>query len=334
MRRPLFSILALLALFLALDTAPAGATTTCSATLTDLAFGDVAPGGAAVNASATLNYRCTYNGGLLGGLYGVYVRMCLSIGTGAQSPGYDPRRMTSTPGDAMAFQIYRNSAHTQIWGSVDNASYLPFQQDLSFTILSNGETRTGSIPVYGQVPAGQAGLGVGAYSDAFSGAYTKLSYNYNEALLSLGTYPATCGNANLGSFAFTASATVQPFCQLTMASDLDFGSTSTLSAPIDRFSTVGMNCTARTAWQLGLDAGQHAVGGARRMMRSGGPTIAYELYRDGARSLPWGQTLNSDTLVGTGTGSAQSFDVYGRVPAQAPVPSGEYADVVTVTVTY
>ena len=332
MRRRWLGFLALL--FLALGASAARATTTCSATLTDLAFGDVAPGGAAVNASATLSYRCTYNGGLLGGLYGVYVRMCFSIGTGAQSTGYDPRRMTSTPGDTMAFQIYRNSARTQIWGSVDNPSYLPFQQDLSFTILANGETRTGSIPVYGQVPAAQAGLGVGAYSDVFNAAHTKLSYNYNEALLSLGTYPASCGNASLGSFPFTASANVQPFCRLTLAGDLDFGTTSSLGTPIDKVSTVGMSCTARTAWQLGLDAGQHALGGTRRMLGGGGATIAYGLYRDAARSLTWGNTLNTDTLVGIGSGSTQSFTVYGRVPAQAPVPSGNYADVVLVTVTY
>jgi spore coat protein U-like protein len=334
MKRRLLPILVLFALVLAFAAAPVRATTTCSATLTDLAFGEVAPGGALVNASATLNYRCTYNGGLLGGLYGVYVRMCFSIGTGAQSPGYNPRQMTSTPGDTMAFQLYRNSARTQIWGSVDNASYLPFQQDLSFTILANGETRTGSIPVYGQVPAGQAGLGVGAYSDVFNAAHTKLSYNYNEVLLSLGTYPATCGNASLGSFPFTASANVVPFCRLTMAGDLDFGSTSTLAAPIDKVSAIGMSCTARTAWQLGLGAGQHALGGTRRMLGGGGAAIAYGLYRDNARSQPWGSTLNTDTLIGTGSGSAQSFSVYGRVPAQAPVPSGNYADVVLVTVTY
>jgi spore coat protein U-like protein len=332
MRRRWLGFLALL--LLALGATAARATTTCSATLTDLAFGNVAPGGAAVNASATLNYRCTYNGGLLGGLYGVYVRMCFSIGTGAQSAGYDPRRMTSAPGDTMAFQIYRNSARTQIWGSVDNPSYLPFQQDLSFTILANGETRTGSIPVYGQVPAAQAGLGVGAYSDVFNAAHTKLSYNYNEALLSLGTYPATCGNASLGSFPFTASANVPPFCRLTLAGDLDFGTTSTLAAAVDASSSIGMSCTARTAWQLGLDAGQHALGGTRRMLGGGGAAIVYALYRDAARSLAWGNTLNSDTLLGTGSGSAQSFTVYGRVPAQAPVPSGNYADVVLVTVTY
>jgi spore coat protein U-like protein len=315
--------------------APARATTTCSATLTNLAFGNVSPGGALVNATATLNYSCTYNGGLLGGLYGVYVRMCFSIGTGVQSSGYNPRQMTSTPGDTMTFQLYRDAARSLIWGSVDNATYAAFQQDLSFTILANGTSQGGSVTVYGQVPAGQTNIGVGTYNDVFSGTHTKLSYNYNEALLSLGTFPATCGNANLGSFPFTASATVPPYCKLAGATDLDFGTVPGLiGTAIDKVSTISMNCTARTSWQLGLDYGQHALGAQRRMLRGAGGTINYGLYSDSARSVAWGNTLGTDTVTGSGSGTSQSATVYGRVPAQAAVPAGSYADIVTVTVTY
>ena len=48
----------------------------------------------------------------------------------------------------------------------------------------------------------------------------------------------------------------------------------------------------------------------------GGSTyyLPYELYRDSARSLRWGNTLTVDTASGTGTGSAQQLTIYGRVP--------------------
>jgi len=319
---------------LALFTSPrADALTTCSATMTDITFGNVDPTGALVNTTATLNYSCTYTGGLLGGLYGVYVRMCLSIGTGAAAGStYNPRRMTNASSDAMNFQLYRDSGRSQIWGSVDNGTYPPRQQDLQFTIFSSGQTQSGSATLYGQVPSGQTGLGAGNYTDAFSGAHTKLSYNYNEALLSLGTYPATCGTANNGTFAFTARADVQPQCRLTIATDLDFGSVpGLLVANRDQSSAISTTCTYRTAWQIGLDNGQHGV---RRMTGPGSYAVTYELYRDTNRSQRWGNTLNTDTLTGSGTSTTQTLTVYGRVPPQTAVAAGNYSDIVTVTVTF
>ena len=69
----------------------------------------------------------------------------------------------------------------------------------------------------------------------------------------------------------------------------------------------------------------------------GGSTyyLAYELYRDSARSLRWGNTLTVDTASGTGTGSAQQLTIYGRVPpVSGQPPAGTYNDQVTVTITY
>jgi spore coat protein U-like protein len=325
-----------LLLLLALAATTARATTTCSASLTDIDFGTVDPTGSSVNMMATLNYSCTYNGGLLGGLYGVYVRMCFSIGPGtAAGSSYGQRVMTDASNDAMNFQLYRDAARSQVWGSVDNASYLPLQRDLGFTILANGQTQNGTATLYGQVPANQVGLGVGNYTDAFTGINTKLSFAYNEALLTLGTYPSSCGTANNGAFGFTARANVKPLCRLTAASDLNFGSVPGLIASSrDQISTISTTCTYRTAWQIGLDNGQHASGTTRRMTGVGAYAVNYELYRDNGRTVRWGNTLNSDTLSGSGTGALQSATVYGRVPAQSAVAAGNYSDVVTVTVTF
>ncbi len=317
----------------ALSSGAAHALTTCSATMTNLSFGPVDPLGGLVDTTATINYQCTYSSGLLGNLYGVYARVCMSIGNGMQGNGGSQRQMTSGSGDVMTFQIYRDAARSQVWGSVDTPGTPPLQRDLQFTILGVGTTQSGSATVYGRVPAGQTALGIGAYANSFSGVHTRLSFRYNEALLSLGTYPPDCGNANNGSFAFTASASVAPACTVS-ATTQDFGAVSgLLRVAQDATSTVSLRCTYRAPWQVGLGVGQNAAGNVRRMTGPGG-LIDYELYRDLGRTQRWGTTLNTDTVTGTGTGATQSLTVYGRVPAQTPRTAGTYTDTIVVTVTY
>ena len=71
----------------------------------------------------------------------------------------------------------------------------------------------------------------------------------------------------------------------------------------------------------------------RKMTRSS-EAVTYALYRDAARSQPWGSTVGIDTAAGTGSGFAQGFTVYGRVPPQ-PTPSpGTYTDTIVITVAY
>ena len=314
----------------------AQAATTCSATMTNLSFGAVVPNGAAVPATATLNYSCTYTG-LLSSLFGDYIRLCFSIGTGSAGSGYSPRTMTSSAGDTMNFQMYTDAGHSNVWGGAGSSFSVP-QVTMTFTILASGTTKNGSLTLYGLVPAAQAALGAGNYQSQFNAANTQLTYAYNEVLLSLGTYPTTCTNGGTGNgtstFPFTVSANVQSSCALSGASDLGFGSAaSNFSGNINASSTITMSCVYRSAWQVGLDNGQHAVGSTRRMIQGSGAVI-YELYRDSARTQRWGNTLNTDTSSGTGTGSAQSLTVYGRVAPQSGLAAGNYADKITVTVTF
>ena len=72
----------------------------------------------------------------------------------------------------------------------------------------------------------------------------------------------------------------------------------------------------------------------KRKMSKASETITYGLYRDSARSLPWGSTAGTDTVSGTGTGSNQLFTVYGRVAAQTTPSPGLYTDSVILTLTY
>jgi len=337
MSRPVRGLLA--ALLLAGFASAAGASsTTCSASLSDLSFGEVDPFGAAVSTSATLNYSCTYSCSgpidcLSSGFWADYVSMCFNIESGTQGGGNcNPRRLLNGS-DAMQFQIYKDAGYADSWGSDSGCGGTNVKVDLDFLLFGNNSSISGSRTVYGRVPGSQTALVPGPYSNAFTGASTKLSYQSRTALRGLGQPPG-CGTANNGTFPFTASANVAKQCTVS-ATDIDFGAVGPLLTATNASSTIATKCTNTTAYQIGLDDGSNASGTTRRMRRGvSGDYIDYELYRDANRTLRWGNTLNDDRVGATGSGATQNFTVYGRVPAQTTPTAGSYSDTIKVTVTY
>ena len=134
---------------------------------------------------------------------------------------------------------------------------------------------------------------------------------------------------------FTVQITITASCTINSASTLNFGSKGTLTANVDQTSTIQVQCTDTTPYNIGLDAGTGTGATvATRKMTSGGATINYSLYTDIGRSTVWGNTVGTDTVSATGNGAAQSYTVYGRVPAQTTPAPATYTDTITVTVTY
>jgi len=134
---------------------------------------------------------------------------------------------------------------------------------------------------------------------------------------------------------FTAQITLAASCSINSAATLDFGSQGVLSANVDQTSTLAVQCTNTTPYNIGLDAGTGSGATvATRKMTSGGNTVNYTLYSDSGRTTVWGNTVSTDTVAATGNGAAQSYTVYGRVAAQTTPAPGSYSDTVTVTVTY
>jgi spore coat protein U-like protein len=62
--------------------------------------------------------------------------------------------------------------------------------------------------------------------------------------------------------------------------------------------------------------------------------LSYSLFSNSVHTTNWGNTVGTDTVAGTGTGSVQSLTVYGQVPAGQFTKPGSYADTITATVTY
>ncbi len=314
------------------------ASTNCSASMSNVSFGAVDPFGGTVDVTATITYNCTTDGLLGIGLLGARVRMCFSIGSGAQGDGtINPRRMTGGVAP-MSFQLYKDAARTQVWGTLSDG-FGAVQVDLEYSALLGSGSGGGSVTVYGRVPTGQNTLSPASYSNLFSGIHTEWRFRANEGLLSLAVYPASCSSggsqSGSGTFPFTASASVSSQCSPTFSvDDIDFGTHGLLTAVVDNMAAVSPQCTNTTPYQVGLGNGLYAVGNTRRMRSPAGNYVTYELYRDNGRTQRWGNTVNTDTLGLTGSGSPQSTSMYGRVPVQASVPAGNYADTVTVTITY
>ena len=132
------------------------------------------------------------------------------------------------------------------------------------------------------------------------------------------------------------TATVASSCKVT-ATDLDFGAYDPLAAALDGTSTITATCTAQTPYTIGLDAGLKAGGTTTRRM-TGDDTattlLSYELYSDTTRSAIWGAPGGATVAQSALTGGALNYTVYGRIPASQYVPAANYADTVTVTVTY
>lgn len=129
---------------------------------------------------------------------------------------------------------------------------------------------------------------------------------------------------------FNVTMTIQAGCTVTGGADLNFGTVGVIATNVDTSTTFQVTCTNTTPYTIGLSNGLH-VSGAQRRMLSGAATINYNLYSDTGRTTAWS---DSATVGSSGTGAAQTFTVYGRVPAQTTPAPATYTDVVTVTVTY
>lgn len=138
------------------------------------------------------------------------------------------------------------------------------------------------------------------------------------------------------SATFQVTLTVQADCSIS-ANPLNFGTTGVISSNIDQQTNLNVTCSTGTPYAVALDAGTPAGSTiASRLLANGGATatVNYNLYQDAARTQVWGQTAGTDTVAGTGTGSAQTLTVYGRVPAQNTPAPDTYLSTVTATVTF
>jgi spore coat protein U-like protein len=120
------------------------------------------------------------------------------------------------------------------------------------------------------------------------------------------------------------------------ASSLVFGnyvSTTTVTTT----GTVTVICPSGTAYEIGLNAGMGNGATVTTRTMTGGAggqaTLAYALFSNAAHTSNWGNTSGSGWVAGTGTGSAQSYNIYAQLPAGQYVAPGSFTDTITASIT-
>jgi spore coat protein U-like protein len=163
---------------------------------------------------------------------------------------------------------------------------------------------TASFTVYGQIAAGQI-VPPGTYTDTMNTATTT----------------------------FSVTVVITATCSIS-ATNLSFGTYT--RALVQSTSTISVNCTNLTPYNVGLNAGV-ATGATvtnRSMTGPGSALLKYQLFSNSGYTTNWGNTVGTDTVPGTGNGANQSLTVYGQIPALEFTAQGSYTDTITVTITY
>jgi spore coat protein U-like protein len=226
------------------------------------------------------------------------VALNAGVGVGATTT---TRKMTGPAGTTLNYRMFQDSSRVINWGN---------------TLDTESGVGTGSaqtLQIYPQAAAGQT-VQPGTYTDTITVTVTPF----------LSTAVTTT---------FSVTVTVPATCTLS-ASTMNFGTYSGLLLNVT--STLAITCTNTTTYNVGLNAGlaTGATVTTRSMTGPASALLGYNLFSDSGRTTNWGNTVGTDTVAGTGSGTAQSLTVYGQIPAgQFPQP-GSYADTITATVTY
>ena len=267
----------------------------CSMSSSGVNFGDVM--GQTLSSMGAIVLRCTGNG---------TVGYTISLTTGLS--GIYGLRQMSNGTDMLGYNLYAESSLATIWGVGTGGSQVvagKIQMGGNLVVIT-------VVPIFARLPV-QRAPSPGSYTDTIVASLH---------------YPG-----NTVQTAFQVTAHVAGTCTVA-ATDLLFGDYT--QAQLDGQSSISVGCTNLTPWNLGLNQGTSpgATVTTRKMTGPGGTSLSYRLDQDPARSVNWGNTVGTDTMPGTGTGSAQIVTVYGRIPpSQTPVAGG-YRDMITATLTF
>jgi spore coat protein U-like protein len=266
----------------------------CTAYASSVVFGNYT--GSLIDVTATITVTCD--------TAGTAFQIGLNAGNGPGATITNRMMFGGTGGsNTLGYQLFNNASRTINWGNSSGTGWVTGTATAANTAMP--------YTIYARMPANENSP-LGSYTDTITASIT-------------GSFTTTIASLSV-------TATVAPSCTIT-ANTLNFGGYS--GAVSNATATLSVQCANGTPYNVGLDPGQSSGATVTtRAMMNGSKSLSYALYSDTGRTRNWGNTVGTDTVVGTGSGSAQILTVYGQVPAgQKPAP-GSYADTVTATLTY
>lgn len=299
----------------------------CSVNATQMNFGDVDPHSVTTNhdvrTSADISYSCTNQSNVA-----TDVSLCLGVDDGGA--GYNPRRMAGTRGGDLEFQVYGPAGYPTVLGTVAGNGGQPY---LVYRQVPASSTVSGTLTIAGRLLQGQT-IAADSYARYMSG--TLVVDKKPTGTLA----DCTSGNQTL-TFQLRAVANVTNACYVDAGPVLDFGThpAPDLANPLTGNTAITVTCSGwGGTYRIGLDDGQHAVGGVRNLKGiSSGDLIGYQLCQDAACTANWGNTLGSDTHDGWFLFfvPTRTYTVYARTLTSSAPPSVDtYTDTVTVFLYY
>lgn len=294
----------------------------CTFSMSNVDFGTI-------NLAANINFDTTATfQASCSGTAGRTVRICPSFGSGSSgvAAGGDPRYML-LGATQLNYNIYRNAGRTLVWGS-RFWGHAPIPPTIN-VLLNAAGVGTATFTAFARVPSGQTTLPFGMYSSQFSGGNTLVAY----ADATVGNCIAI-GTTNATQVPFLVQANYNGSCTVS-ATTLDFGQRGVLDSNVDASNQITVTCSSAVPYTVGLNGGNAGASDPTQRKMSLGPAqVTYGIYRDAARSQPWGNVVGVNTAAGAGTGAPQIYSGYGRVLSQSTPAPGIYTDTVVVTVTY
>lgn len=306
-------VIATIVLLLSVSLAQAA---TCTVTVDDLNFGEVDTlGSAPDDTTANISIECD---GAAPETDSITVCANLGEGGGGAVGGV---RQSQSAGGSLGFVLYATSGQTTPWGGLTTPQFGdPQRIDVPMT----GGSGSGAVTLHGIIPTGQATVPVGDYRSDFAPADAVFTYAEGDL---------DCAAPSGGADAlapFSVLASVPANCLLETA-DLDFGTTGVIGSNIDADTAFDLTCTTGTDYEISIDGGGSGDP-ENRVLRSGSNTVGYDLFSNSQHTDRWGTDAGS-VVNGNGDGTAQTYDVYGRIPPQ-PAAAGAYSDTVVVTILY
>ena len=296
---------------------------------TPMAFGPVDPNNSQTDTTTTIHWSCNNTGGTGTGT------VCFTIGDGLTT-----RNMTSGANN-LQFGVFADAARSTFWGNNATTNSI-----IVTPIAFPAGITTGIATIYGRVTAGQTTAVSGSYSYSFGATVTQISIATKPGN---GGAATNCSAPDTGyptntNKAFTATATVTAICSVT-GGTLDFGSktggTNVLNATGSTTFTV--TCVNGHGYTIGMSPAGGSTNGTGNMTNgTTSDTVSFKLCQDStACGTAWGNVtvgLGANVESGTGSGSAQTYNVYGKVTAASPasgfVKPVTYSNATTITVTY